>query len=253
MNQIESTQPDSYTVGRPIVTGLLRSSDNLGELFEALAKAQGELSDPAKTKTAKVPMKAGGNYSYKYSDLADLLKIVRPVFAKHGLCLLQFPVNPHRGAVTIVTRIGHKSNQWIEGDLTLLVGDDKPQTLGSAITYGRRYSAGGAAGMSADEDEDGQTAQQAADAPPKNSWQSRDKEPPQAATGARAAAETALKTPLVKASIFNVNDDLMQKKVAAILKTMHVDEEHWQAVGDKLHGRPSTDLKAVIAEVTAHA
>lgn len=136
---------------------LIGQSPELDKLFEALSLAQGELTDPVKSKTADT----GRSGKYSYADLADLLKIIRPVFQKHGLCLLQFSVNPHRGAVTIVTRIGHKSGQWMQSALTLAVADDKPQTLGSAITYGRRYAAGCVAGLSSEDDEDGQIAQNA--------------------------------------------------------------------------------------------
>lgn len=140
------------------------SAGDLAELFMALAAAQAEMSDPAKNKVAKVPMKAGGTYSYKYADLADLLKIIRPAFGKQGLALFQVPTNPFRGGVKIVTRLCHKSGQWLQFTLTMPVGDDKPQTLGSAITYGRRYAAAGIAAIAPDEDEDGQAAQDAAPA-----------------------------------------------------------------------------------------
>ncbi len=153
----ESVEMEAPPMGNLPAAPLVRSSTELGKLFEALSAAQGEMTDPAKNKTADLGR--GGRYSY--ADLADLLKIIRPVFAKHGLCLLQFPVNPRRGEVTIVTRIGHKSGQWMESDLTMLVGDGKPQTIGSSVTYGRRYSAGAVAGMSPDDDEDGKLAQDA--------------------------------------------------------------------------------------------
>lgn len=138
-------------------------SAEVSELFAALAAAHGEMTDPPKNKVAKVPMKAGGTYTYKYADLADILKMARPVLSAHGLALLQFPVSKVYGAVHIITRIIHKSGQWLEvPPLILPVGDDKPQTLGSMITYGRRYAAAGPLGISPDEDEDGQLGQQAA-------------------------------------------------------------------------------------------
>lgn len=144
---------------------LIETSPAVDKLFEALAAAQAEMSDPAKTKTAKVKTKAGPEYSYKYSDLADLLQITRPILGKNGLCLLQLPVNPRPGSVRIVNRLGHKSGQWIQWVLTMPVGDEKPQTMGSMITYGRRYAAAGAASIAPDEDDDGNVGQDAAGDP----------------------------------------------------------------------------------------
>jgi hypothetical protein len=143
-------------------TGIIRTSDQVELLFAALSAAQGEMRDPPKSKVAKVESQKR-SYSYKYADLADLLKIIRPIFAKHGLGIVQPPANPNRGCVVIVTRVFHTSGQWLETDLTMLVGDDRPQTLGSAITYGRRYAVAGVANMAPDDDEDGQAAQDAAD------------------------------------------------------------------------------------------
>lgn len=138
---------------------LVRQSAELDKLFTALSAAQGEMTDPAKDKVAVIKS-SKGEYGYKYSDLSDLLKIIRPVFSKHGLALLQLPVSTQRGGVTIVTRVCHAaSGQWIESDLTMALGDDRPQTLGSAITYGKRYTAGGVAGVSPGEDDDGHAAQ----------------------------------------------------------------------------------------------
>ncbi len=139
----------------------MKTSEQLNELFDAMAQVQGALKDPGKEKTAKVSLKAGGDYSYKYADLSDILKIARPILAKNGISIIQSPTNEHAGAVTIITRLGHRSGQWIESALTLPVGDAKPQTLGSAITYGRRYAAAAILGLSPEEDDDAGLAQQA--------------------------------------------------------------------------------------------
>lgn len=228
-------------------SGLLRSSDQLDQLFTALSAAQGEMTDPAKDLTAKI-QSTKGSYDYKYSDLSSLLKIVRPIFAKHGLALLQFPVNPHRGAVTIVTRIGHKSGQWIEGDLTLLVADDRPQTLGSAITYGRRYAAGGATGTAPDADEDGQVAQNV-DPVKKGSWRGQRQDGAAATAGAMGAAEAQLKADLSKTKVSRGYDPTNPRDhewLVAKLSALKVHEDKWNYISDALRGRAGTDLQQVI-------
>lgn len=230
-----------------------RTSPELASLFEALSLAQGEITDPAKNKSADLGR--GGKYSY--ADLADLLKIIRPVFAKHGLCLLQFTINPHRGAVTIITRIGHKSGQWMESDLTLLVGDDKPQALGSMITYGRRYSVAGIAGISPDDDEDGKIGQDAAGSGQagKSSWQSRQPANEQERkTGAVAAANAAaLSTPV--ADTFRLSTPALQHRLRDFLKKRNVHESLWETIAKKMDGKEMIDrnLNAALTEADNEA
>jgi len=137
----------------------LRASDRIDELAAALSKAQGAMKHPGKNKTAKVPMKAGGTYSYNYADLADVLDAVRAPFAANGLAVVQVPFNEGPNAVGICTRILHASGQWIEGTLHMPCADGKPQTIGSAITYGRRYALSPMAGIASDDDDDGSAAQ----------------------------------------------------------------------------------------------
>lgn len=143
-----------------------RMSEQIDKLAEALAKAQGEMTHPQKNKVARVPMKNGGTYSYNYADLADAIDCIKAPFTKHGLSFVQIPFTPqhHEGglrgdAIGIVTLLLHSSGQWIEGILHMPVADNKPQTIGSAITYGRRYSLCPMAGIASDDDDDGNAAQ----------------------------------------------------------------------------------------------
>ncbi len=229
-----------------ILSSQLRTSPELASLFEALSMAQGEISDPAKNKVADL----GRGGKYAYADLADLLQIIRPVFSKHGLCILQFVVNPHRGAVTIITRLGHKAGQWMESELTLLVADDKPQALGSMITYGRRYSVAGIAGISPDDDEDGKIGQDAASDPQaasqagKSSWQSRQPKDEQArqAGAIAAAAAAAIAPPPASVSIFRLSNSSHQTELRDILRRKNVDESLWEAVGNKMNGKERNDV-----------
>lgn len=115
------------------------------KLFEALAKAQAELTDPEQTGEAEVRMKSGGKYGYKYATLSGVLSTVRPILAKNGLSLMQLPTraNSDKGGemLGLTTIIGHKSGQSIENYFEMLVPDPTPQGVGSAMTYMRRYAA----------------------------------------------------------------------------------------------------------------
>lgn len=230
---------------------VVQATTPLDQLFIALSAAQGELKDPAKNKTATVPTKTGGVYSYKYSDLADMLQIIRPVFAKHGLAIVQFPLNPNRGAITVTTILGHKSGQFLSSQLTMPVGDDRPQTLGSAITYARRYAIGAMVGISPDEDEDGNVAQAAApekEAPPKSSWQSRPQASPTAGAMAAAAAAAAKPVTLQRPKPYNHENAADRALLVALFNAKKVPHDHLDQVGRSLNGRTLGDLDAVLIQ-----
>lgn len=128
------------------------SPRSIAKLAMALAKFQGEMPSVHKGKTAKVPMKAGGSYSYKYADLADVTAAAMPILSKHGLA---FIVQPEEGSRGFILRglLVHESGEFIEGILPL--HGNANQELGSSLTYLRRYLLGALTGIVTDEDEDG--------------------------------------------------------------------------------------------------
>jgi hypothetical protein len=114
----------------------------------------------------------------KYADLASVWDSIRGPLSKHGLSVTQtFQKVPHvaeymvtRTAKTgevwevkvqhladLVTTLHHASGQWISSELPVMTEWGSPQTLGSTITYLRRYSLQAACGI-APEDDDGNAA-----------------------------------------------------------------------------------------------
>lgn len=151
---------------------------NRADLFAALVKALGELSDVPKTRTANA-----GTYSYTYADLGDALEMARPILAKHGLGVVQ-PVSTGAKGVDVATTIIHESGQSITfGPLTFPAGAT-PQATGSAITYARRYSLLAALGLATEEDDDGQAASRPAK-------QASSRPAKQAANGGTGGAQAA--------------------------------------------------------------
>lgn len=127
-------------------------------LIAALAAAQVELTDPKKDRTATVPMKAGGQYSYRYADLAGILQIVRPVLAKHGIALSQ-PCSMDDHAVYVTTILRHSSDPALTMECTLSWGiPEKIQDMGGSVTYLRRYTLCSLLAIAADDDDDAQAA-----------------------------------------------------------------------------------------------
>lgn len=131
------------------------------ELASAWVAAWGELASVPKTKTANVEHRDGGRHSYQYADLSDMLDVVRPVLAKHGLALVQPVEREGRGMVVVSTWLLHSSGHLLRWTFEVS-GEGSPQAIGSAITYGRRYCAQAALGIAADDDDDGQAAAQQA-------------------------------------------------------------------------------------------
>lgn len=122
-------------------------SAELHELAAALAAAQAEIRAAPKAKT-------NPHFKSRYADLDDCWDAAREPLSKNGLAVTQWPVTD--GAkVTIVTILLHKSGQFLSGELGLQAMDGKPQAVGSAITYGRRYAFSSAVGITSDEDDDG--------------------------------------------------------------------------------------------------
>jgi hypothetical protein len=125
-------------------------------LPEAFAAFQANLPRIRKTAAGQV----AGNRNYKYADLADVTHEVLPELAKYGLSWLTMPTLNDAGQFVLRYKLLHTSGEFETGDYELPTGA-APQQLGSAITYGRRYTLTSVTGVVADEDDDGRAAQDA--------------------------------------------------------------------------------------------
>lgn len=132
----------------------MHQSEQIAELAAALSAAQAELRHVAKDKTANIPTKTGGSYSYKYADLASVWDVVREPLTKHGLSIIQIP-DYRDGWLDLETVLMHKSGQFISGHIRTRAPENDVRGLGSAITYLRRYALSSMIGLVADEDDDG--------------------------------------------------------------------------------------------------
>lgn len=129
-------------------------SENIANLAEGLAKFQATVIDPQKTSEAKVVMKGGGSYSFKYAGLDAIVKAVRAGLAEQGISFTQFPIN-NGNQVGVITMLMHSSGEWMRTDpFYVPVVKQDAQGFGSCITYAKRYSLAAVLGVSADEDDD---------------------------------------------------------------------------------------------------
>lgn len=127
-----------------------------GGLARALVAVQAALPVVQKSKTATVPTRTGGSYSYTYADLADVTAAAMPLLTANGLAFTCLGRAGEKGYELVGTLL-HVSGEKIEGSLPLHGND--AQAIGGAITYMRRYLLGCMIGIVTDDDADGRAAQ----------------------------------------------------------------------------------------------
>jgi hypothetical protein len=110
------------------------SSENLNELFTALAKAQGDY--PIIGSNRENPY-----FKSNYTDLDAILRAIRPALTKYGLSFTQQIRITHDGATILHTILGHASGQWMESRNRIIPAKNDAQTYGSTLTYQKRYAA----------------------------------------------------------------------------------------------------------------
>lgn len=125
----------------------MSTSDTIGALATALVAAQADMANATVNRE-------NSHFKNRYADLAAIRDATLPALNKNGLAIIQTTQIIDAGAV-LVTRLAHKSGEWIEGTYPLPTGV-APQVLGSALTYARRYSWAAVCGVASEEDDDGE-------------------------------------------------------------------------------------------------
>ena len=124
-----------------------RETLELDKLLAALAKAQ---------KAIKVAKKDSNNPFFKsaYADLVSVVKASRDALCDNGLSITQ-RIDKEDGRLVMFTRLGHSSGQWMESIIPINPPNSNIQTLGSYLTYLRRYAyAALVCVVASDEDDD---------------------------------------------------------------------------------------------------
>ena len=111
--------------------------------------------------------KAASNPAFrsKYADLSEVVEATVPALNANGIGVIQSPGYDGE-LVSITTVLIHESGASVTGVLKLRPTKADPQGVGSAITYGRRYSLLAMTGA-APEDDDGNAASQKPTSEPK--------------------------------------------------------------------------------------
>lgn len=130
----------------------MKTSDTLNELATALAKAQGEMKNATLNKENPF-------FKSRYADLASVRDTITPALTKNGLSIVQI-LAPENGSLMVSTRLIHSSGQWIESLFPIISDTNKPQVMGSAISYARRYSLAAICNIATEDDDDANAAQE---------------------------------------------------------------------------------------------
>src|ERR1700678_4545005 len=96
-----------------------RSSETIGAIAAALAKAQGELSNPEKSLIATIrsPFPREGDRTFRYASLASGLGIVRKSLGKHEIATVQTTsIDKEAGLIRLTTVLAHSSGEWVSSD-----------------------------------------------------------------------------------------------------------------------------------------
>lgn len=164
----------------------MRTSESIGGLAAALAKAQGAFRPIVKDRTVKVRTRAGGEYVFSYAPLESIMSAVRPALAENGLFLTQ-ALSSEGGQDAIETTVVHASGEWMANRTPVLVMEQGPQAYGSAITYARRYGVTTLLCLVADDDDDANGAEGNSAAPAPKASRKAPTPPPAAITAEQAA------------------------------------------------------------------
>jgi hypothetical protein len=125
----------------------------MSSLFGSLLAVQGESPTLPKDKT-------NPHFNSRFTGLDTIVETVGPILNKHGLVWVTLPsYNEDTGAPELEYRLVHaESGERIEGRMPLLLGKNDSQSMGSALTYARRYALAAVLNLVADDDDDGNAA-----------------------------------------------------------------------------------------------
>lgn len=136
-----------------------QSSERIGTIAAALARAQAELTNPEKTLTAVIrsPFPREDDRTFRYASLASGLDIVRKTLSQQEIAAVQTTrIEATTGQIHLTTLLAHASGEWISSELPVCHAKDTeaPHRMGAALTYARRYALFALVGIAGEDDLD---------------------------------------------------------------------------------------------------
>jgi hypothetical protein len=136
-----------------------RSSETIGNISGALAKAQVELTNPEKSLLATIrsPFPREADRTFRYAPLSSGLDIVRKTLGRHEIAAIQSTsIDNEAGLLRLTTVLAHSSGEWISSEWPVCRISDigSAQRMGAALTYARRYGLFTIVGIAGEDDLD---------------------------------------------------------------------------------------------------
>jgi hypothetical protein len=136
-----------------------RSSESIGAIAAALAKAQCELTNPDKSLVATIrsPFPRESDRTFRYASLSSGLDIVRKALGKHEIATVQTTsIDSDAGLIRLTTVLAHSSGEWVSSDWPVcpVAETAAPHKMGAALTYARRYALFTLVGIAGEDDLD---------------------------------------------------------------------------------------------------
>jgi hypothetical protein len=136
-----------------------RSSEGIGTIAAALAKAQAQLVNPEKSLvgTIRSDGPTAAERSFRYAPLSSGLDIVRKTLSQHEIATVQTTsIDETAGIVRLSTVLAHASGEWIASDwpVCAISETSAPHRMGAALTYARRYALFTLVGIAGEDDLD---------------------------------------------------------------------------------------------------
>jgi hypothetical protein len=136
-----------------------RSSETIGTIAAALAKAQAHLVNPEKSLVGiiRADGSSASERSFRYAPLSSGLDIVRKTLSQHEIAIVQTTsIDEAAGLVRLSTVLAHASGEWIASDwpVCAIAETATPHRMGAALTYARRYALFTLVGIAGEDDLD---------------------------------------------------------------------------------------------------
>src|ERR1017187_5335731 len=151
-------------------SAMQRSSESIGAIAAALAKAQAELANPEKSLIATIrsPNPRESDRTFRYAALSSGLDIVRKSLGRHEIATVQTTaIDNEAGLIRLTTILAHSSGEWLSSEwpVCALSETAAPHRMGAALTYARRYALFTLVGIAGEDDLDAPDLDAAADPP----------------------------------------------------------------------------------------
>lgn len=122
----------------------------------ALSRFQAECPEIEKKKKVDYTAKSGQRVKYEYAPVKDIVKQVKPLLEKHGLCHTYKTTQTDKD-ITVICEIRHIDGHVEQTPITMPIDNTSKmgaaQKVGTAFTYGWRYAFTGALGITTGEED----------------------------------------------------------------------------------------------------